>query len=192
MQAILYQLLEALCYLHDTLHVAHMDIRPSNILITTSNATTIKLCDFNRASKLGSVLVCDGTPGYMAPELLMTMGITDGRPTDMWAVGATLYELCVGQPLLSVFTPTEGHLGIIRRGVDLHHIRDPMLQDLCHKLLMFDPGARITAAAALQHPFFLPTPRSTRSSGGGMRSSGGGGEHWLAACRIACRRRTKS
>lgn len=74
--------------------VVHRDIKPSNVMISPEGV--VKLMDFGIAGsgdpKKSTVIA--GTPHYMAPEQFVGKGI-DHR-TDLFAVGATLYELLTG------------------------------------------------------------------------------------------------
>lgn len=96
-----------------------------------------------------------GTPSYMAPEVLVQAMY--GPACDMWAVGVILYFSLCGQP------PFIGHqdlmLEYIRTGC-YDHCEGPEWEavsdeakDLIRRLLVMDPRARLTAAAALEHPW---------------------------------------
>ena len=79
------------------LRVVHRDIKPSNIRITPDGE--VKVLDFGIAASTldgssGDVARA-GSPAYMAPERLA--GEVDGPAGDVYALGATLYELAVGQ-----------------------------------------------------------------------------------------------
>ncbi len=86
--------------------IIHRDVKPQNIMITKGGV--VKLMDFGIArdhaletlTKTGSMV---GTPSYMAPE------IVKGRPaderSDLYSVGAVLYELLSGRRLMAHATP---------------------------------------------------------------------------------------
>lgn len=97
--SIVMQVLDALQYAHDN-HCIHRDVKPANVLIT--HPDRFKLADFgvarydldgvDRLTRTGDYL---GTLGYMAPEQR-----SDPRAvvpqSDLYAVGATLYNLLSG------------------------------------------------------------------------------------------------
>jgi hypothetical protein len=78
--------------------VVHGDIKPSNIHLGPND--TVRLLDFGIAKTLranGDATVHQfGSPGYCAPERL-TRSVVDEQ-SDLWAVGATLYEMLAGVP----------------------------------------------------------------------------------------------
>jgi hypothetical protein len=100
MPDVLLQVLDGLGYAHGQ-GIIHRDIKPANILVTLSGEA--KIADFgiarltsssaaSHATLAGEVL---GSPSYMAPEQL-TNDRVDNR-TDLFAVGAILYEMLAGK-----------------------------------------------------------------------------------------------
>ena len=95
------QVLEAV---HDS-GIVHRDLKPDNIMVldTADHADLIKLFDFGlvylematepRLTESGSVR---GTPVYMSPE--QCRGTDIGPPSDIYSIGATLYETLSGKP----------------------------------------------------------------------------------------------
>lgn len=82
--------------------IIHRDIKPSNIMITGADAGRLqaKILDFGLArsrdqtvlTRTGSTV---GTAAYMSPEQVLGWPL-DGR-TDIWSLGAVLYEMVAGQ-----------------------------------------------------------------------------------------------
>ena len=94
----------ALAYAHEH-NVVHRDIKPENVLLTRNHAL---VADFGVAKALTasstttgsmntSLGVALGTPAYMAPEQAAADPTTDGR-ADLYALGATAYEMLTGTP----------------------------------------------------------------------------------------------
>jgi serine/threonine protein kinase len=82
--------------------IVHRDLKPSNILIAPDG--TLKISDFGLAKQLdqdlgqtqtGAIL---GTPSYMAPEQAAGLARAIGPRTDIYALGAILYEMLTGRP----------------------------------------------------------------------------------------------
>jgi eukaryotic-like serine/threonine-protein kinase len=78
----------------------HRDIKPGNILLEPPS-DRVKLTDFGLARvaddvKLTRTGFVSGTPLYMAPEQALG-GEADAR-SDLFSLGAVLYEMCAGQP----------------------------------------------------------------------------------------------
>ncbi len=90
--------------------IVHRDLKPSNVFLTPHG---VKLLDFGLARPADPALARSldsnanltqtgmlvGSPGYMAPEQLTAEGL-DAR-TDLFAVGAILFEMLAGRPAFS-------------------------------------------------------------------------------------------
>lgn len=98
--------------------IIHRDIKPQNLFLAwQGRLELIKILDFgiSKAALSGQVFGDDlssgeqdwvmGTPLYMSPEQLRHAPDIDER-TDIWSLGAVLYELVCGQPLFSGNTQT--------------------------------------------------------------------------------------
>jgi serine/threonine-protein kinase len=94
--------------------IIHRDLKPANLFLAkTPDDTTLKILDFGLAKHAGMTdaattnsQVVFGTPQYMSPEQLQSTASVDPR-TDVWAIGAILWELVVGRPAFGA--PTSAH-----------------------------------------------------------------------------------
>ncbi len=95
--SIIARVADALGYAH-TQNVVHRDVKPANIMYEPES-DSVKVTDFGIAritdssrTKTGMVL---GTPSYMSPEQLAGKRI--GGQSDLFSLGATLFQLICGQ-----------------------------------------------------------------------------------------------
>uniref|UniRef100_A0A3Q3NG44 Striated muscle enriched protein kinase a n=1 Tax=Mastacembelus armatus TaxID=205130 RepID=A0A3Q3NG44_9TELE len=83
------QVLEGLCYLHQK-NIAHLDIKPENILMASSGTDRIRICDFGNAIKMetSEEYYCKyGTPEYVAPEIINQTPVS--MATDICLTGVS-------------------------------------------------------------------------------------------------------
>jgi calcium/calmodulin-dependent protein kinase I len=95
---VIHTLLTAVKYCHDR-DIVHRDLKPENLLLaSTTDDAGLKLADFGFAAKaVGNVLRTQcGTPGYVAPEILMDK--PHGKAVDMWSIGVICYIVLGGYP----------------------------------------------------------------------------------------------
>ncbi|XP_065319382.1 dual specificity mitogen-activated protein kinase kinase 4-like isoform X3 [Gordionus sp. m RMFG-2023] len=95
---ITFDTLLALNYLKERLKIIHRDIKPSNILLDQYG--NVKLCDFGISGKLVDSIAKTRDAGcrpYMAPERIdPSCPKGYGVRSDVWSLGITLLEVCIG------------------------------------------------------------------------------------------------
>lgn len=92
-----------LAYLHNE-DIIHHDIKPDNVLIdyrgnfliSDFGISTKLRTTFQRHSRLQNRVAPGGSMAYMAPELF-SLSAEAVKATDIWALGATLYEMVTGE-----------------------------------------------------------------------------------------------
>jgi serine/threonine protein kinase len=178
-----YQILTGLCYCHCR-RVIHRDMKPQNLLLNTDGLIKLCDFGLARAFTVPMRNYTHEvvTLWYRAPEILLgsklySIGI------DVWSVGCIAAEMCARRPLFPgdseidelqrIFrilgTPTEetwpgvtrlpAYKGSFpkcprRNLAEVIPNADPLALDLIEKMLIYDPAKRISARAALDHPYF--------------------------------------
>lgn len=144
----------------DHLHaqgLIHRDLKPSNILIDTDGEPMVtdfglaKMFDGDgAATRTGAIL---GTPSYMSPEQAAGRNSLIGVRSDVYSLGAMLYEMLSGRPPFREDNPLdtlvqvlEGEPTMLRQ---LVVNIPPELELICFKCLEKDPERRYGSAAEL-------------------------------------------
>lgn len=153
---LIMQLAKAIHAAHDA-GIIHRDLKPGNILITSKGVA--KITDFGLAKKLdadtsatasGTIL---GTPSYMAPEQARSNKLPTTSATDVYGLGAILYELLTGRPPFKEETFLDTMLQVVSAmPKPPHELRDgipPQLEAICMKCLAKDPTERYMTARQL-------------------------------------------
>jgi len=151
-------MVSGLAYLHSQ-RICHSDIKPENILIGENN--TLKLADFGLSKYIGhgqSSKVFqekDGTPAFTAPECFSDDALKFSMyPTDIWALGVTLYQLKYGfLPFWSEDTETLMDIIVSEPVKFPMSEKDKDFKDLIKALLHKNPSKRIKMLELCQHPW---------------------------------------
>jgi WD40 repeat protein len=172
--------------------ILHRDIKPSNVILTarrveeTSGDEDLspRLTDFGLArigeeageeTRTGVLL---GSPPYMAPEQAGGRTREFGPATDVYGLGATLYEVLTGRPPFRGETATETMRMVLEADcVAPRVLRGGLPRDLetiCLKCLEKDPARRYASAAALRgdlERFLRGEPIRTRPASWRLRAA---------------------
>ncbi|NCG21318.1 MAG: AAA family ATPase [Rhodobacterales bacterium] len=149
------QIALALAHLHSH-EITHKDIKPANI-VQNPQSGLVKLIDLEIASQLSQetatttdVPLIEGTLIYIAPEQTGRMNRSVDHRSDLYAMGATLYELLTGRTPFPETNP--------RALLHAHLARDPapirqivpqvpqVVADIVHRLLRKEPAQRYQTA----------------------------------------------
>ena len=130
--------------------VLHRDLKPENVLISLDGY--VKLCDFGFASTVGSSEErgdIRGTIGYIAPEVILE-GSSD-KGSDLFALGAIVYEMLLGMPAFSAQNTAE-YLDKIQHHDPVSHLDactfiSAPLRALSRELLEKNPKKRIATTS---------------------------------------------
>ena len=137
--------------------ILHRDIKPGNILLDAKGEP--HLTDFGLArlveseSSVTHTLDVLGTPSYMAPEQAVGNNAQVTGATDVYGLGAVLYQLLTGQPPFAGGTTYETIKLLLdtepRQPRLLNPKIDRDLSTICLKCLEKDPKRRYSSALAL-------------------------------------------
>ena len=150
----------------DQLGIVHRDLKPANLFLATrtDGLRRVKVLDFgiskmtgpdsHRRSQRPRENGSFGTPAYMSPEQIIDPASVDTR-TDVWALGAILYELLTGQ-MAFVGPNVKATLDLVLTSDPvpiMAHRRDvpPELDAIVMRCLTRERTARFRSALDLAH-----------------------------------------
>src|SRR5438876_4860217 len=162
-------------YAHEH-HILHRDIKPGNILLDQQGEP--HLTDFGLArlveteSTVTRTLEVLGTPSYMAPEQAVGNNAAVSSATDIYGLGAVLYQLLTGHPPFAGDTTYETVRMVLETQPRQPRLCNPKvdrdLETICLKCLEKKPAKRYASGQALAEDierFLRNEPiRSRRSS----------------------------
>uniref|UniRef100_A0A8C6SUH4 Mitogen-activated protein kinase 4 n=1 Tax=Neogobius melanostomus TaxID=47308 RepID=A0A8C6SUH4_9GOBI len=172
-----YQLLRGLKFIHSA-NVLHRDLKPANIFVNTDQLL-LKVGDFGLArivdphySHKGYLSEGLVTKWYCSPHLLLSPN-NYTKAIDMWAAGCILAEMLTGNMLFAGAHELEQMQLIldtvpVLRDEDRRELLQNLIKplslslslslavDFLGRILTFNPMDRLTAEAALSHPFLSP------------------------------------
>ncbi|XP_039405202.1 myosin light chain kinase family member 4 [Corvus cornix cornix] len=151
------QICNGIQYMHQ-MYILHLDLKPENILCVNREANQIKIIDFGLARRYKpreKLRVNFGTPEFLAPEIVNYEFVS--FPTDMWSLGVIAYMLLTGLSPFLGDDDNETLNNILACNWDFEdeEFRDVSdeAKDFISKLLIKEKCWRLSATAALKHPW---------------------------------------
>lgn len=182
-QSYLYQILQAILFCHKR-RVFHRDLKPQNLLIADNGIIKVADFGLGRAFGIPVRVYTHEvvTLWYRAPEILLG-SMRYSCPIDVWSIGCIFAEMASKRPLFQgdseidqlfrifrvLTTPDEKNWpgvsslreykatfpcwSVNNLSTHAKNINDSGM-DLLQQMLIYNPEKRISARAALKHPFF--------------------------------------
>jgi len=165
------KILGAIDHLHVN-NIIHRDLKPENLLLSSKDTDAEpKVTDFGLSCIISNnekLTKAVGTPGYIAPEILLTLDEElDGysREVDLWSTGVIMYILLCGYPPFYAEEDDQVFDLIISGKFDFPEAQwksiSSSAKDLISHLLDTDPKKRYTAKQAIQHPWITTQQTTT-------------------------------
>ena len=137
--------------------ILHRDLKPANVLVDENERPYVtdfglaKLVEADSALTVTGVVM--GTPSYMSPEQASGSHEQIGPASDVYSLGAILYELLTAQPPFKADTPADTLIQVKRgepsRPRELSPGVPRDLETICLKCLEREPRDRYESAQAL-------------------------------------------
>ncbi|XP_068304585.1 CBL-interacting serine/threonine-protein kinase 5-like [Pyrus communis] len=150
------QLVSAVEFCHSR-GVSHRDLKPENLLLDENG--DLKVSDFG-LSALPEQLWSDGmlhtqcgTPAYVAPEILRKKGY-DGAKADIWSCGVVLFVFLAGYLPFQDENLMRTYSKVFKADYEFPPWISMDARCLIKKLLVVDPGRRISFQQIMRNPWF--------------------------------------
>ncbi|KAK7082619.1 hypothetical protein SK128_004413 [Halocaridina rubra] len=156
----MHQILQGVKHMHFN-SIAHLDLKPENVLLLSKNRQHIKLIDFGLSRMLThaeEVRDIMGTAEFVAPEIVNYEPLC--LATDMWAIGVITYILLSGaSPFLGdTQQETYNNITAVDYTFDTEDFSgtSDLAKDFISQLLLKDARKRLTVEQSLAHPWIAP------------------------------------
>mmetsp|Transcript_28971 Transcript_28971/g.71551 ORF Transcript_28971/g.71551 Transcript_28971/m.71551 type:complete len:832 (-) Transcript_28971:120-2615(-) len=156
-------------YLHHAVGIAHMDLKPENLLKSADG--TVKIADFG-VSFIGQTNTSNsqkrivGTPAFIAPEMIDDVGY-DPYIADIWSLGICLFHMATAQLPFIGKTVFQIIAMAKRQGLQFPPLPrlSNNLMDLIISILDVNPNTRTSVSQIMSHPWItsdgeMPMPAS--------------------------------
>ena len=123
------QFLAGVRFMHHE-NVAHLDLKPDNVLVTLRPRALLRICDYDISVRVAGpeswTTGYRGTPGWAAPEISKeTSKPYQPIRADLWSTGRVLEYIAYHQPAYTIFR------GIIQRLLHRDPLQRPDLSKIC-------------------------------------------------------------
>jgi serine/threonine protein kinase len=176
------QILRGLHRAHEA-GIVHRDLKPDNIFLVDrdDDSSFAKILDFgiskvqrkdtpvHTLTRQGTVL---GTPFYMSPEQAQAMSDIDGR-TDLWSIGAILYECLTGRPPYNGSSYEQVIVNICMRDAEDVRAHNPVVPEAIAQVI----ARALTRDRAVRFATARQFLDALKAAAGGMISSRSGPLH---------------
>ncbi|XP_043214460.1 death-associated protein kinase dapk-1-like isoform X4 [Amphibalanus amphitrite] len=161
------QILSGLEHMHSK-RIAHLDLKPENVMLLTRKHQQIKLIDFGLSKKIEpgqEQRHMLGTPEFVAPEIVNYEPLC--LACDMWAVGVITYILLSGASPFLGDTQQETFANIV--ACDYYFDEEyfggtsESAKDFISRLFVRDPRRRADVQECLRHPWIEPRGKEEKA-----------------------------
>jgi len=155
------QILLGLKHMHSK-NIAHLDLKPENIMLKSGSSHSLKLIDFGLSRKIKpgeEVREMLGTPEFVSPEVVNYEPLS--LNTDMWSIGVITYILLSGASPFLGETQQETYANIVACDYEFDEEffsqTSELAKDFIRTLFVREQRKRLSVDECLKHPWINPT-----------------------------------